>query len=180
MKESQKSKSRNKKGKDAPQNEATADAKKASVATETKDKGKKMADQPSIVEFSESIAEQEPPVPLPVGEYPAEIRGAARKTSQTSGNDYAAVQFYISADAYPADYTEGDPDGMLLTYNRVSLQDTPAARHRIRKFCEAIGAPPPTTKLDLNDWVGRTATVAIQHDTYEGETRAVIGKVVAS
>jgi hypothetical protein len=86
------------------------------------------------------------------------------------------VQFYISEDAYPADYTEGEPDGMLLTFNRVSLMNTPSGRHRLRKFLEAIGAP-AGTKIDLNDWVGRTATVTIAHDTYEGEVRAQIAKV---
>lgn len=175
---SQKSKSRNK-GKDTQQNEATASVNEASVATT---KGKtNMAEQnnmPSVIEFDDDISQAEPPVPLPVGDYPAEIRAATQKTSQ-AGNPYAAVQFFISADAYPADYTEGEPDGTLLTFNRVSLQNTPGSRHRLRKFGEAIGAP-LGKKIDLSDWVGRTATVTIQHDTYEGETRAAIGKVTAA
>lgn len=170
-----KSKSRSK-GKDASQNEATANAKKASVAT-TKGNNN-MADMPSVIEFDEDISQAEAPVPLPVGDYPAEIRAATQKTSQ-NGNPYAAVQFFISSDAYPADYTEGEPDGAILPYNRVSLQNTPAARHRLRKFLESIGAP-AGKKIDLNDWVGRTGTVTIQHDSYEGEVRAAIGKVSAA
>lgn len=172
-----KSKSRSK-GKDAQRNEASAAANKASVATTKGNSTMAQSEMPSVIEFDEDISQAEAPVPLPVGDYPAEIRGATQKTSQ-NGNPYAAVQFFISSDAYPADYTEGEPDGAILTFNRVSLQNTPAARHRLRKFGEAIGAP-LGKKIDLSDWVGRTATVTIQHDTYEGETRAAIGKVSAS
>lgn len=174
-----KSKSRNK-GKDTSRKEASAKSNEASnVATETK--GKHMSDNgmPSVIEFSEDVANQEAPVPLPTGDYQAEIRAAVQKTSQTSGNPYASVQFFIPPEQYPADYTEGEPDGVVLTFNRVSLQDTPASRHRLRKFLEAIGAP-AGKKVDLNEWVGRTATVSVQHDTYEGETRAAIGKVNAA
>lgn len=172
-----KSRSPSKGKKDAPADEAKQDAvKNASVAT-TRNETKMADTAPSIMEFSEDISTAEAPVPLPIGDYPAEIRGAEKKQS-AKGNDYASVQFFIAPEAYPADYQEGDPDGMILTYNRVGLQDTPVGRHRVRKFTEAIGAP-GGTKIDLNDWVGRTATVSVVHDTYEGETRAAIGKVVA-
>lgn len=173
-----KSKSRSKKGTDTLRNEASAKStQKASVAT--KNEETKMADTPSVIEFSEDIGSQEAPVPLPVGDYAAEIRAATQKTSQSSGNPYAAVQFFIAPEQYPADYTEGEPDGTVLTFNRVSLQDTPASRHRLRRFLEAIGAP-TGQKIDLNDWVGRSATVTVQHDEYEGEKRAAIGKVSAA
>lgn len=180
-----KSVSRNKsKDKDRLRNEASADVSKASSVATTKTKDtKNMADNnsgmPSVIDFSEDISNAEAPVPLPTGDYAAEIRGAAQKTSQTSGNPYASVQFFIPPEQYPADYTEGEPDGMVLTFNRVSLVDTPAGRHRLRKFLEAIGAP-AGKKIDLNEWVGRSATVSVQHDTYEGETRAAIGKVTAA
>jgi hypothetical protein len=170
-----KSKSRRKVGKDTTENGATRVVNEAPLASKTK--GTNMSEQSSILEFSEDIASAEAPVPLPVGDYPAEIRAAERKTSG-KGNDYGSVQFFIAPEAYPADYTEGEPDGMVLTYNRVSLADTPAGRHRMRKFVEAIGAP-GGTKIDMNDWIGRTATVSVVHDTYEGETRAAIAKVVA-
>jgi len=173
-----KSKSRAK-GKDAQRKEATASAKEASVATEEKVKTMSDTALPSVIEFDEDIAEAEAPVPLPVGDYPAEVRGAVQKHANQTGNPYASVSFFISADAYPADYTEGEPDGMLLTFNRVSLQNTPSGRHRLRKFLEAIGAP-AGSKIDLNDWVGRTATVTISHDTWEGENRAQIAKVTAA
>lgn len=170
-----------KKGKDAARDEATrVDSNEASVATTTRTTQPMSENETSIIHFSEEIATAEPPVPLPKGDYPAEIRGAVKKNSATSGNDYARVSFFISSDAYPADFTEGDPDGMTLDYNRVTLVDTPAGRHRVRKFCENIGAPLPKKELDLNEWVGRTATVTIEHNTFEGEVRAQIAKVSAA
>lgn len=181
MKET-KSKSQNK-GKDTSRSEASADVSKASSVATTKRENKNMADNnsgmPSVIEFGEDISNAEAPVPLPTGDYAAEIRAATQKISQTSGNPYASVQFFIPPEQYPADYTEGEPDGMVLTFNRCSLQDTPASRHRLRKFLEAIGAP-SGKKIDLNEWVGRSATISVQHDTYEGETRAAIGKVTAA
>lgn len=169
-----KSKSRNK-GKDTPRNEANASVNKASHAC----KEKVMADTPSVLSFSEDIATAEPPVPLPVGQYPGEIRGAERKTSGTTGNEYVSVTFFIAPEQYPADYTDGNPDGTILSYNRVPVDDNPSARHRMRKFCEAIGYAPKGGSVDLNEWVGKSATLDIVHDTYEGETRAQIKRVVA-
>jgi hypothetical protein len=171
--------SKSRKGKDTSHVEANEKStQEASVATERKET--RMADNNgvgSIIEFSEDISTAEAPVPLPVGEYPAEIRGAEARTS-AKGNRYAAVSFFIAPEAYPADYSEGDPDGQVLVFQRLSLEDSPAARHRLRKFCEAVGAK-AGTKIDLNEWVGLSATVSVTHDTYEGETRAAIQKVVA-
>lgn len=130
----------------------------------------------SIIEFSSNIADAEAPVPLPVGEYPAEIRGAEAKVSD-KGNKYAAIQLYVSPDAYPADFTEGDPDGTQLTYNRLSLNDNPQSRYRLRKFLESVGLTPGAT-VDLNDWVGLHVTVRIKHSEWEGEKRAEVEKIV--
>jgi hypothetical protein len=175
-----KSKSRPKKAKDATRVEANdvvnEEASKSMLASKKKETKMAESELPSVIEFDEDISEAEAPVPLPVGDYPAEVRAAVQKAAQQTGNPYASVQFFINSEAYPADYTEGEPDGMLLTFNRVSLQNTPAGRHRLRKFVEAIGAP-GGTKIDLNDWIGRTATVTISHDTYEGEVRANVAKV---
>lgn len=171
------SKSPSKRTKDAQVEDAPVAVKKSTLASET-NKGTNMSDITSVIEFSEDIATAEAVPPLPVGEYPAEIRAATKKTSG-AGNDYGAVQFFIAPESYPADYTDGDPDGTLLTYNRVSLEDSPRGRHRLRKFIEAIGAK-AGTKIDLNDWVGLTATVAVGHSEWEGETRAEVQKVVAA
>lgn len=131
----------------------------------------------SIMEFSVDLQEQEAPPPLPVGQYPAEIISATSKVSQTSGNTYAAIQFRINSDDYPADYVDGDPDGTVLNFNRVVLEDSPQARYRIRKFLEAVGGRLGRS-LDLSDLLGLTGVVEIVHDEFEGEKRAQIKRVI--
>lgn len=130
-----------------------------------------------IIVYSVDISDAEPPEPLPVSTYPASIRSAVRKTS-ARGTEYAEVGFYIEPDNFPADYPlENAPDGKTLYYRRLSLEDNAQARFRVRKFCEAIGAP-RGKRIDLNDWIGRDANVAISHDTYEGVTKEQIDKVI--
>jgi hypothetical protein len=165
------------KGKDtAGQRAEPAETVKPTLASVTKDK-KQMSEVASIIEYSEDISTAEAPAPLPVGDYPAEIRGAERKEGPKAA--YAAVTFFIAPEAYPADYTEGNPDGTTLVYRRVPIDDSPAGRHRMRKFCEAIGAS-TGSKVDLNSWIGLSATVAVDHSEFEGETRAEVKKVVAA
>lgn len=130
---------------------------------------------PSVVEFSEDVGDQDAPVPLPVGDYPASIKAVEVKNSQRD-TKYAAVTFHISADAFPADFTEGDPDGETIIYRRVPLEDTPRARFALRRFCEAIGAT-PSKRIDVNEWVGLEAVVTVGNSEYEGMPRAEISKV---
>lgn len=130
----------------------------------------------SIIEYAEDLAEAEAPVPLPKGDYPAEIRSAEKKTS-AKGNEYVDVVFFISPDEYPADYTEGNPDGTSLNYGRLNPAPTTQARWGMKKFCESIGATLGRT-LDLNDWIGKTAIVSVVHEEWEGVQRAKIGKVL--
>lgn len=137
-----------------------------------------MSGSGSILTFSEDITNAQPPPPLPVGPYPAEIIGAQRRTSATSGNDYAQIMMRINADAYPADYTEGDPDGAVMSYNRLLMEDTPQSRHRWRVFMERVGGPLGRS-IDLNSLVGLTCTVEVTHQEYEGEQRAQIARVLA-
>jgi len=136
-----------------------------------------MSEVPSIIEFSEDISKAEAPVPLPVGEYPFEIRKAEGKVAATTGNKYAAVTLFVSADNYPADYVDGNPDGETLIYRGISLEDTPRARHNIRKFMEAIGAPIKGAKVDMNSWIGLTGVAGVAHEAYEGEDRAVVKSI---
>lgn len=131
---------------------------------------------PSIFEFSTDLNNAEKPEPIPAGEYPATIHAASFKTSQTSGNTYLAVTFKIAPEDYPADYTEGEPEGELLSWNRVVMQDTARARYRAKTFLQSIGAP-ISAKLDPNDLIGLSATIIVTHDKYEGEDRAQIAKV---
>ena len=132
----------------------------------------------SIIRFSQDITNAEAPPPLPIGPYPAEIIGAQRRTSATTGNEYAQVVMRIPANAYPADYTDGDPDGIIMSYNRLVIEDTPMAHHRWRVFMERIGGP-LGREIDLNALVGLTCTVEVTHQDYEGEQRAQIARILA-
>lgn len=134
---------------------------------------------PSVIEFSEDIADAEQPEPLPKSDYLAEIRGVEVKTSNSKGTKYAAVSFYISPEQYPADFDVNNaPDGKTLVYRRVSLEDTAQARFNLRRFLEAIGAPMSKT-IDVNEWVGLSGRVTIDHEEYEGVMREQIVKVAA-
>jgi len=92
---------------------------------------------------------------------------------------YAAVSFHIGADQFPADYTDGNDDGVTLIYRRCGLEDNPQARYGAKRFIEAIGAP-LSKKVDVAEWVGLEAALEVGHDTYEGVTRAVIDRVHAA
>ncbi len=154
----------------------------AASSTLTTRRNERMSEQEelgSIVEYAEDLEDQEQPEPLPVREYEAEIRQAIQKTGNQSGKKYAAVTFHIPVEQYPPDYpVEQNPDGVSIIYRMVSTEDSPKARWSAKRFVKAIGAK-PGKRLDLNDWVGLTAVVGIQHDDYEGVTREVITKVSA-
>lgn len=130
-----------------------------------------------ILEYSEDISQAEAPPPLPVGEYPATIEAVEQKTSNTTGNEYLAVTLAVSPDDYPADFdADAYPDGVKLSYNRLLVEDTPRARYRMRKWCEAIGAK-MSKNIDPTEWLGMATTVGIKHEEFEGEKRAQIAKV---
>lgn len=133
----------------------------------------------SIVQFSADVADAEAPPPLPRGRYRATIRKAVQKVSQNN-TKYAEILFFIGPDQYPADYTDGNPEGLSIAYRRVSLEDTAQARWRLKNFCIAIGAEVPTRELDLMSWINREADVEIAHEEYEGVNRAVISRVLAA
>lgn len=115
---------------------------------------------PTVFEFSEDIANAVQPEPLPNGVYRGTITSAESKTSQ-AGNTYADVVIAISPAAFPADWTEGSmyPEGISLHYRRVTLEDTPQARFRLRRFVETAGLPKIGRRLDLTDWIGRDVKV---------------------
>lgn len=133
-------------------------------------------DTMSIVEFSEDISKAEAPEPLPPGEYPATIRGVEVKISQR-GTKYAAVQFVVDPGEYPADYpVENAPDGKAITFRRCSMEDNPTARFMLKNFIDAIGAT-ASKKIDVNEWVGLSATIQIENEDYEGIPREQIARV---
>ncbi len=132
----------------------------------------------SIVEFSVNLKDQDQPEPLPMGKYTGIVRGAEVKMSQRDTR-YAAVSFHVSPDQFPADFKDGNPDGQTLVYRRVSLEDTPQARYGTRRFIEAIGAP-LSKKVDVTEWIGNEASLEVEHETWEGVTRAQIVRVAAA
>lgn len=131
----------------------------------------------TILEFQDDIGNVEAPLPLPIGQYPCEIIGAELKDSKSGDSRYVSVQVRVHADAYPADFADGDPDGTVLMYNRLMYDNTKRNMHRIRRFCEAVGAKTGRS-LDLTTWVGLTATIAIKHSEWEGEARAEIDRFI--
>jgi len=132
----------------------------------------------SILSYSTDLSTAEPPAPLPAGPYPAEIVSATERTGG-SGSKYLNVIFRISPSSYPADFTDGDPDGVEIHYNRIQTDDTGRNRFRMRQFLERIGVPTMGNRVDLNSLMGMTATVEITHQEYEGEQRAQIARVLA-
>ena len=132
-------------------------------------------DMDSIIEFSENIADAEAPEPLPEREYVASIESVSREKSQ-KGSVYAAVNFHINEEDYPADYDVNNAPGGKKIRHMLMLTDDAPTRHRLRKFCEAVGAP-MAKRIDISQWVGLQAKITIKHDTYEGVKRERIQKV---
>lgn len=132
----------------------------------------------SIIEFSEDIASQEAPEPLPAGrDYAASIIEAQAKTSTNSGKRYLSLKVLIRPEEYPADYDAANaPEGTTLSYNLVSLEDTAQSRYRLRMFCEAIGVA-ASKRLDINEFVHRECRVTLKHEFFDGIKRAAIEKL---
>jgi hypothetical protein len=132
----------------------------------------------SIIEYTEDLTHAEAPPLLPPGPYPAEIVGAMEKVSKTNGHKYLNVVARINAESYPADFTDGDPDGIELQYNFIQLEDTPRNRYNMRRFLERVGAS-LSRKVDLNDLIGRTMTVEVVHNEWNEEQRLQIARILA-
>lgn len=132
----------------------------------------------NIITYSSDITDAEPPEALPAGEYLGTIQSVEVKQSTKTGNEYIQVAFFISPEQFPADFPlENAPEGVTLSYNRLSPDDNQRARYQMRKFCEAIGAS-TSAKLDLNTWIGLDARLETTKDTYEGVPQAQIKKVL--
>lgn len=119
----------------------------------------------SIIEFSENLEDAEAPAPIPKADYEAEIMGANKRESNTTGNRYADVVFNIPADQFPADWEDAAeyPDGLQLHYRRVSLEDNKRSRYNLKRFAENIGAPLAGKRADLSSWIGCRAMISIDH-----------------
>lgn len=133
----------------------------------------------SILEFSQDISEAEAPPPLPVGEYNATVEAIDTRTSNTTGRDYLSISLRVSPDDFPPDFDATSyPEGVILNYNRLGVEDNARNRYNMRKWCEALQAP-MGKQVDPNDWVGLSCRVGIIHRPWEGEDRPNINKVTA-
>lgn len=133
----------------------------------------------SIISYSADISEAEAPPALPANSYPAKIVEVSHGISQSSGKRRVDVTWRIQPEDYPADYEGADsfPDGKDV-HQYVSTEDTPNQRFRMRKFCEAIGAP-MGTNLDHNEWIGKSAIITIENEEFEGVPRERFRRVEA-
>ncbi len=135
-----------------------------------------MADEESILTYSEDIATAEAPDPLPVGDYPASIHSIVVATSG-AGNRYLDSVMRVAPDDFPVDFPlENAPDGALIHYRRVSAEDNPRARHNMRIFCEATGVA-ASKNINVNEFLGAEVTISIRHDEYNGIVREDIHAV---
>jgi hypothetical protein len=125
-----------------------------------------MTDMPSVYEFSEDIGNAEAPSPLPVGDYRASVRHVEAGISKSSGKKMMVVTYIVSADQFPADFTEGNPDGESFKVYQ-SLEDTPRNRFMLRKFCEMHGVA-PSKRINLPDFMGTEVILNVSHEEYQG------------
>lgn len=133
---------------------------------------------PSVVEFDSDISQAEKPRPLPEGEYVATIVDANVALSQ-KGTKYAVVQFLITPDQYPADYVDGGVDGTRLFYRRLSLENTPQAKWRLKQFYAALKLPAPGTSVDMATFKGCEAKIVVKHEVFMGEPQASVDQIRA-
>lgn len=129
----------------------------------------------SVIEFDEDLNGVEAPKPLPMGTYDATIQ-SAEVTKSKSDRPMVKVSFLISADQYPADFTDGNPNGTILT--KFLMADMSAqSKFAMKRFCMAIGAP-MSNQVDVNSWIGLPAKVEVINELYEGNLTARLNKVI--
>lgn len=130
----------------------------------------------SVVEFDEDLSTIEAPKPLPGGLYDATIQNVEPVISKTSNKMMAKVTYAISADQYPADYQDGNPNGTILT-QYVMLEKDPRSKFALKQFCQKIGAP-LSNRIDLTTWIGLPAKLEVINELWEGQPQARISKVI--
>lgn len=129
----------------------------------------------SVFDFSDDISKAEAPPPLPARSYIATVTGAVARVSNKGGK-YAQIEFTIAPDQFPPDFAAIQSDAVKLYYRRVGLDDTQRSRWNLRKFCEALRVS-VSKRFDLNDCMGKTASVKVAESEYMGEKRAEIQAV---
>ena len=131
----------------------------------------------SILEFTENLKDAEAPKALGNIDVPGEITGAVNGLSKSSGRKQVDVTFRIKPDDFPPDYEDVNSfaDGKTVHYY-LSGEDDKVSRYRMRKFVEAIGGK-LGAKVDVNDWIGKSAMLTLGVDTFEGVDRERIQRV---
>lgn len=129
----------------------------------------------SVIEFDEDLNNVEAPKPLPAGMFDATIQSVEPVMSK-NGKMMAKVTYMISADQYPADYTDGNPNGTILT-QYIMLEKDPRSKFALKNFCQKIGAP-LSNRVDLTTWIGLAAKLEVANEMYEGQPQARISKVI--
>jgi hypothetical protein len=130
----------------------------------------------SMLEFDVNLAEVEAPKPLPAGIYDAVVQTAEIVVSK-SEKDMIKVTFNISADQYPADYVDGNPEGTTLTHY-VMAEKTPRSMFALKRFLLALGAP-LSNSIDPSTLIGLPAKVEVRNELWEGMETARIARLVA-
>ena len=128
----------------------------------------------SVIEFEEDLANVEAPKPLPAGLYDATIQ---TQMSKDGTKLMAKVVYSISADQYPVDYTDGNPNGTTLT-QYIMLGKDARSKYALKKFIMGIGAPLSNT-VDLTTWIGLPCKLEVVNELYEGMETAKVKGVVA-
>lgn len=131
----------------------------------------------SVFEFADDISKAEAPPPLPPRSYIGTVTGATAKFDK-NGKKYASVEFTISPDQFPPDFAAVQSDAVKIRYNFVPLDDTMQARYRLKKFCEAIRCP-VSRRVDINDFIGKSASLSVDSRDYQGVPQANIKSVEA-
>lgn len=135
-----------------------------------------MEELSSVIEFEDDLSTVEAPKPLPAGLYDSTILSAEPMLSKDGTKLMAKVTHSISADQYPVDYTDGNPNGTTLT-QYVQLGKDARSKYALKKFIMGIGAPLSNT-VDLNTWIGLTCKVEVVNEMYEGMETAKVKGVI--
>lgn len=130
----------------------------------------------SVIEFDVDLSTVEAPKPLPGGMYDSTIQNVEPVISKNSNKKMAKVTYAISADQYPADYTDGNPNGTTLT-QYLMLENDARSKYALKQFCQKIGAP-LSNRIDLTTWIGLPARLEVINEMWEGQPQARISKVI--
>lgn len=131
------------------------------------------------ISYDEDLSDALPPEPLPDGDYRATIVDAKEVESKSRpGTFYMKVDFLIAPDQFPADYDADNapPDGLILSYRRLSTENTRPARYRMKKFLEAVHYP-LSKRIVMSELVTLEAVLKVSSEEYDGVLRNQIDSV---